>query len=295
VAQGMFTISNASRQRYLKMLIYGDFGVGKTTLVTGAQDIAEMADVLIIDAESGTMVIDNRDDIDVVTISTYQQFARVYDYLRIHCKYRDEGDLEKLAAMEIKLKGLDPEKAQSPEEETDILGAIEAIRAKPKRYRTVIIDSLTEVQKYAMYQLLGVDISGNIVLDVPPDNPQFKEWGQSAEMIRLLVRCFRNLPMHSLFVCSRTEDQDDRKRMFYVPAMPGKLSNEIQGFMDVVGFYTMSLGTDNQTQIRRLYLTPSQQWKAKHRFKNFTGAYIDNPSMLDLLKLHSGKWTSTNT
>ncbi len=271
-AQPAFKIeSTARRKRYSNALFYGDYGVGKTTLAASASEVPEMRDVLFINAEGGDESI-KYFDLDLVTISNFGQFARVQEFLRRHCinrdKYRD-GDQEArttLIKYESALKGI-------PEEEID----------EPKLYNTVIVDSLTEVQKYCMYQLLGIKI-GEFELDVPPDQPEWSEWGKSAEMIRLLVRTFRDLPMHTIFVCAMGTDQDHQKKYHYQPLLPGKLANEVLGFFDTVGFMTAGR-TEGGELIRRLYLEPGQTFKAKNRFPNFKENYIDNPSMQGIFNI----------
>lgn len=259
--------STKSVERYLKMMIYGDYGTGKTTFAGSSEDVKGMKDVLVIDAESGNLSLANR-NIDVIPVREYSQFARVHEFLRLHCKYRDEKNKEALIKLETMFR----------DEEV----------ATPKVWRTVVIDSLSEVQKYCMYQLLGIKI-GEQKLDLLPDSPEFKEWGQSAEMIRLLVRSFRDLPMNVIFVCSQRVEQDEQKKMHYGPALPGKLANEVQGFLDVVGY----LAVDNrQTQeglitTRRLFIQPSKVYQAKNRLTQAPVAYIDDPTMQKLIDLKS--------
>lgn len=271
IARPSFIIRTAKTSyKYLNLLIYGDFGVGKTQLAASSQDVPEMQDVLFIDIESGGRTIEDREDIDVVGIDHFSQFARVYEFLRMHCQARDANDIEKMRKLESFFKTTDPNNPY--------------VVDTPKRYNTVIVDSLTEVQKYCMYQLLGVRV-GEFALDMEPENPQYAEWNKSTEMIRLLVRSFRNLNMNTIFVCSRIEDQDERKRFFYAPALPGKLSNEVQGFFDAVGYYISGAATEGGQIQRRLYLTPGQTFKAKNRFSKFNGTHLDNPTMSDIFKL----------
>src|SRR5690625_5179813 len=180
-----FTISSAKhRQRYLKAMVYGPYGVGKTVLSSTAQDVPAMRDTLVISAESGDLSIADRDDIDVIPISSYKQLSKVYEYLRRHCQLRDKGDLKSLAKLQQQLR---------PDEKVN--------RKNLKQYRTVIVSSLTELHKYCMYQLLGIEI-GAFALDMEPDIPQFAEWGKSGEMIRLFVRTLRDLPMHAILVAA---------------------------------------------------------------------------------------------
>lgn len=248
------------------MLIYGDFGVGKTTVAASAVYVPSMSDVLLGNVESGEMSVEHFDGLDDVPIHSYAQFARLYEFLRLHCRARDADDVATMKRLEEQFRGCEVD--------------------EPKRYRTIIIDSLTEVQKLAMYQLLGI-VVGEHALDLEPANAQFKEWGSAAEMIRLLVRSFRDLPMHAIFVCSRTIDKDDKQKRYTTPALPGKLANEVQGFLDVVG-YMIAAPDEKGEMKRRLFLTPGKTYQAKNRFAHFDGNHLDEPTMEKLYNLHKG-------
>lgn len=274
-AEPAFRIQSAKkRKRYGNYLFYGDYGVGKSTLAASACEVPEMKEVIYINAEAGDESIKDF-DIDLIDVLNFSQFARVHEYLRYHCKWRDaykEGHPEaarKLIQYEAQLKGLDEDEIE-----------------EPTLYCTAVIDSLTEVQKYCMYQLLGIEV-GKYALDLAPENPQWDEWGKSAEMIRLLIRTFRDLPMHTIFVCGRAAEQDHQKKYHYNPLLPGKLANEVQGFFDVVG-YMVSAPTEGGETHRRIWLEPGQTFRAKNRFRNFEGRYIDSPSMADFVKLSLG-------
>ena len=273
-----FTIGTAkSKIRYVKALIYGPYGGGKTTLAAQAQDVPAMQDVLFLDTEAGSRSIRNREDIDLVTITSYATFAEAFKFLRLHCRLRDEGNEVLLAKLESMFK-------QVPVKEIK----------RPKHYNTVIIDTLTEVQKLSMYRILGVQVS-ETELDMPLNAPAYKEWGQSIEMIRLLIRSFRDLPMHVLLVCASQVEKDDMSRFYSFPALPGKLANESLGFMDLVGYLEAGVPRGVEAGaatsegggglMRRLWVSPGYTHKAKNRFRNFKGVYIDNPNMAQLWKL----------
>jgi hypothetical protein len=111
---------------------------------------------------------------------------------------------------------------------------------------------------------------------------QQRQWGTALEMILLMVRNFRALPLYKIFIIQQMEDQDEKKKMFYRPALQGQAKSSILGFFDFVGYYAMQVKEDSV--LRRLFLSPVGPWKAKHRFENFKGHFIDNPTMMDIVK-----------
>lgn len=255
------------------IMVYADYGAGKTHFGCTSCDVPEMGDVLYVSAEGGEKTARKWKKIDVIRLNTYSQMARIYEFLRSHCKLRDADDELGLQKLEAAYRQYTPEKA-----------AEVYSKRTARRYKTVILDSLSELHKYCMYQLLGIRI-GEYKLDLEPDSPQFAEWGRSSEMIRLLVRTFRDLNMHVIMICARDYDQDETKRYHYMPMLPGKLGKEIQGFFDTVGYLVAAPNENNGTMQRRMYLTPGKNYQAKNRYKNFNASYLDNVVMADLIRL----------
>ncbi len=259
----------STRARYLKMLIYGEYGAGKTFLAGTSVEVEEMQDVLLIDAESGDLTLDSDEydfvDIDHIRVTNFPQVARIHEYLKAHCRYRDDPSkeaTERLLVMERILKDDD---------------SIEA----PTRYRTVIIDSLTEIDAYSMNRLLGVD--ENTALDLEVEGAEWAEYKKNMSMMQRVVRGFRDLPMNVIVTCARSYVQDERKRFNYTPRMTGQLSNLVQGFMDVVGYLVIGKGEDG-TLHRRLHVQPIGRYAAKCRFSTFKGNHFDDPTMMDILE-----------
>lgn len=276
-----FTISQGTVERDIKLLIYGAYGGGKTTLAASADDVESLRDVLFIDAESGDLSLEDRPWLDRIRINKYSQLARIHEFLKLHCRFRDARDEARLRELEAKFRGYAPDEGESLEEYRKRLPNL---LPEPKHYRTVVLDSLSEVNKYCMYQLTGIVI-GDRALDVEPDAPEYKEWGQSSEMTRLLVRSLRDLPMTVIFVCSMQEKEDEKKKIFRSPNLPGKLGGEVQGFLDVVGFLNAVQVGDEGKVVRRLYITPGETFGAKNRFVGNTVRFVDNPTMQSLLDI----------
>lgn len=260
-----FTIeSTLSRQRYLKLLVYGDYGVGKTTLAGSSAEVPSMEDILLLDAEAGDLSLNQYDNIDVIRVSSYKQIGQVEQFLKQHCLARENNDKARLIEMEATLKGVDPSTITTP-----------------KKYNTVLVDSLTEVEAFCMNQLLGITLTTRI--DEETAVAEWPEFRRNFQMIQRFVRTFRDLPMNVVMVCSSSYVQDEHKRFNYAPSMTGKLSGAIQGFFDMVGFYVI-VKSDDGKPMRRLFVQPIDKFAAKNRFANFKSAWFDNPTMESILQ-----------
>lgn len=278
---------------WISILIYGDYGVGKTYLSGTAALVDDYSDVLYLALEGGErglkqlvkegrkQGVDVASRILIIPITTYKQYANIYEFLKLHVKFRDQKDVKNLRRLEAQIRGFTPDQCKNDE-------FLEQALPKPKMIRTVITDSLTEAQKYCMYQILGIDPLTQR-LDSEPDSAEWKDWGRSRDMIQFLVRRLRDLPVNSIFICGQDIEQDAAKRFHYAPMLPGKLANDVRGLVDCVGYYaTVPLEGGNVT--RRLYLVGGMYGNthiaAKHRFgDSLKGSYLENITMKDIWKL----------
>lgn len=254
------------REHNLKLLVYGNYGVGKTTLAASAMEVENMRDVVMVSAESGDLAVENVEGLDSIDVQDFRQLGQIHEYLRQHCKARDAGDTDRLRAMEAALREVD---------EKDI--------KEPKQYRTVIIDSLSELEAYCFNQLLG--ITDTTRLDEETQSAEWAEYKKNHTMLLRVVRAFRDLPMHVIFTCGEKYNQDETKKYKYTLDLTGQLAKKIQGFMDMVGYYAMGRGDEGRV-LRRLYVMPSGtgRYDAKHRYQAFKGDHFDDPTLESILE-----------
>lgn len=265
------------RARWLKMLVYGKHGAGKTELVASAVDVPQMRDVLFISAESGESTVDdndrikNADKIHFVRVTTFKQAAYIQDFLVAYCKARDRDDVAAMKKLYCQVTGYKPEELSDD---------------RVPRFRTVILDSLSEIEVYCTYGLLSIDTSKVVSDEIEvADWPVFRK---NNEMVKLLVRAFRDLPMHVLLVCAEQYTQDEIKRFHYSPQLTGKLSAQVQGFVDIVGWITVGQATNEQPEApRRVYVQPvtgGPKFDAKNRKSVFKQTFFENPNMMSIMR-----------
>jgi len=94
-------------------------------------------------------------------------------------------------------------------------------------YETVVIDSITEIN----------DIIKNEI-EVRTGKPMsLPDWGVLAKQIKSILRMFRDLDLHVLFIAQETADKDEVGTVNKItPSLNGKSATEIAYYMDVVGY-----------------------------------------------------------
>lgn len=151
---------------------------------------------------------------------------------------------------------------------------------KTPHYKTVVIDTMTELHSLDMQHIMKELVERRP--DLNPDVASQREWGIAREHMRRIIRAFRDLPCHTIFIAHSVEDKDDSNTIHIAPSFPGKLKTEIPGFVDIVGYlYTQ---TEKDQLERRLQLAKTRRIVAKDRTASL-GDVIINPTIPEIWKM----------
>lgn len=222
------------------MLIYGEYGVGKTLLAGMADDVPEMRRVLFLDIEGGTQSLRDFPNVDVLRVTDWNSMQRVYDEFRV----------------------------------------------MQHEYRTVVIDSLTELQDFNMSTIMETMLRKPDHEERDPDVPGLHEWNKNSKQIRKFVRAWRDLPVSTIFTALSKQELDKMKRPKTMVGLPGKLAREIPGFFDYVFYYYVdNIEDQGEVRLLRTRKTSDIAAKARQGMKGDLPEIIGNPTMRQLYTL----------
>lgn len=145
-------------------------------------------------------------------------------------------------------------------------------------YKTVVLDSLSEIQKFSMYNIM-TDVTKKDS-DRDPDVPGMREWGKNTEQIRKMVRGFRDLPLNTFFTALARYDKDEKSGLIKAsPALSGKLANEVGGYVDILLYmYRKVIGST----IQRLVLTSGTGKEIAKDRSDKLPTIMQNPTMQEM-------------
>lgn len=127
---GINITSTKEESPFIKLMVYGDAGVGKTTLISTAPD------PIIISSESGLLSL-RRYDFPVIKINSFEELIEAYDYC-ISSEYQticldSLSDIAETILAEYKGQERDPRKSYGRLAD-DLFSAIRAFRDIPNKH-----------------------------------------------------------------------------------------------------------------------------------------------------------------
>jgi len=155
-------------------------------------------------------------------------------------------------------------------------GSLKDDKGKKIKVDTVVIDSLTEVQQVIINNITGGGM------------PSQRQWGDFSTKMAEILRKFKGLDVHLIFICLENEknDEDDNGRDFsrFVPELYGKLMQKTCAMMDMVGRYYMKTTVVNDKPTAQRVMT--FEYSPRHVAKDRSGklpAFVD-PDFTKLLE-----------
>lgn len=225
-------------QPNLTLVVHGESGVGKSWLGASAP-----GPLLIIDAEGGTSWVPGKKVQWDVTKGTPPPVP-------------GEGEIVVASVKSFQALGM----------------ILNWLQSGKHPFKSVCIDSLTEVQKRCLDNITGVEAADQ------------RAWGEVLRKMEGLVRAFRDLTIPNgvptldtvVFVAgSQVKDGTTR------PHLQGQLGNTLPYFVDAVGYLYLSQNEDGDV-VRNLLLQPLGGFAAKDRTGKF-GTKITSPNVADML------------
>lgn len=213
---------------FIKSLIYGPSGAGKTTFSATAPK------PIFASSEKGLLSIRHLNP-QFVEINSLQDLKNLYNFLK-----NEKHDFE-----------------------------------------TCVIDSITEIN----------DIIKSEIETRNKRNMQLQDWGILQKEIKDILRKFRDLPMHIIFLAQETTEKDEEKIVKYLPSLNGKSATEIAYFMDVVGYcFVDKIGN------RKVVTTQHERFLTKDRTNAIDGGENQNfTEWVEKMQNSIGKIEKTET
>lgn len=246
---GLDIVKAEDAERWIKLLVYGDAGSGKSWLVASAEDVPEMKPVLFIDMEGGIDSISRKwPGINVVRLkdttdpqgrvikTAWDQLAELYNYL--------------------------------------------STREHP--YKTVILDSVTEAYSLCMRWVMKLLLEKKP--DRDPDIADKREYAKARSRVHLMMRSFRDLECNVLMTALKDVkiNNDTGAVINYIPGLPGKLAYEVGAFMSQLHY--LYVEQEKGEVVRKMLTLPANKYLAKDRSDGLE-TVVDNPSMMTLAKV----------
>jgi phage nucleotide-binding protein len=217
----------AQKSTYIKALVYGESGAGKSFLAATAPKPL----ILLTEINGQASIMHSNPDADILHITSSDMLAEV-------------------------LKDID----ENPNDY--------------KQYQTIVIDSITEMQRLIKDKLTS---NGRSPMSLPL-------WGKLANNMRALIRRIRGMKKNVVCIAlleAHIEEESGQRHL--KPAFEGKkTSGEIAQFFNWVGFLYPTMETVNKEQItiRNLMVEGPSRVMCKPTFP-LTGT-IKNPNIEDI-------------
>lgn len=155
-----------------------------------------------------------------------------------------------------------------------VLKAYEWLNSGKHPFRSVVMDSISEVQQRAIDDMVGSSAM------------KVQDWGQLLRVVSDLVRKFRDLlvnPVRPLDVVLFIAMAKQRNDGTWAPHIQGSLATTLPYYVDACTYLDV-VPTEDGRQIRRLFCGTFPGFETGHRLpEQLLGQYVDEPNLSEML------------
>jgi hypothetical protein len=218
--------------KYLNMLIYGDWGVGKTELAATAQDCKDMAPVLHLGFEQGLLTIANRKNYDAKEIRTIDELEKSFLILE------------------------EDQRAAKPYYKTLVIDNFTELQNLDK-------DTIMRQTKKTARNPDNVDI------DIPSPREWGK---LAARLRRVVqgFRDMPIHTIYTAWRGEKTDENGNV--ILYYPKLQGSLKTEFGGYFDIVGYLNIKMTNNVPTRFLQVVETDRVKAKWRRKLDEIPGA-----------------------
>jgi phage nucleotide-binding protein len=138
------------------------------------------------------------------------------------------------------------------------------LHKRPKYYKTVGLDGITELQQLDMREVMQAQYEAKPeTTDLYVPSP--REWGKSGSRVKEILRYLKDLPCHVIVTALQREEQLNNGTIKFVPDIPGQLKSQLPGFFDIVGYLRAVDSKVEGEIIRTMQFAQSPRVVAKDR------------------------------
>lgn len=154
-----------------------------------------------------------------------------------------------------------------------VLSAYAWLAAGQCCFTSVVIDSITEIQRKCKDNLVGTE------------QMKIADWGTLLTQMDRVIRDYRDLtliPQTNVRVAVFIAETRMNKAGKYVPTMQGQIADSLAYRVDICGYLYVERTVDANGQpngglMRRLLITPNDMFEAGERVQGRLGTVVDDP------------------
>lgn len=160
-----------------------------------------------------------------------------------------------------------------------VLKAYEWLNSGKHPFKSVVLDSISEIQQRAVDDIAGTD------------QMKTQDWGTLLRQVSDLVRKFRDLttnpvkPLDAVIFIAMARQRDGG---VWQPHVQGSLATTLPYYVDICAYLQLVTMEDGISTARRLFVGPTPGFETGERVGGRLGPYLDNPDVTKMLAMIRG-------